>query len=108
MKRASAFALVLVTAPDLKTARKLTRLILSERLAACVNLVPRLESHYWWRDKMERASEVLLIIKTTRKTLPRLEQTVLAAHPYETPEFVVVPLQGGNGTYLQWLASNCR
>lgn len=108
MKRTTTFVLVLVTAPELKTARRLTRLILTERLAACVNLVPRLESHYWWRDKMEKANEVLLLIKTNRKTLPRLEQVVLAAHPYETPEFVVLPFQAGSDAYFQWLAANCR
>jgi periplasmic divalent cation tolerance protein len=108
MKRSAAFAVVLVTVPDRKTARRLARLILDEHLAACVNLVPRLESHYWWQGKIERSGEIQLVIKTTRRNLVRLETTVLAAHPYETPEFLVLPVQAGSSGYLKWLAANCH
>ena len=107
MKTAKGFQLVLVTAPDLKTARKLAQAALAERLAACANLVPKMESHYWWRGKMERSSEVLLIFKTTSSRLSALEKLVLKLHPYDTPEFVVVNLSGGNRRYLDWLGANC-
>ena len=102
------FAIVLVTAPDLKTARRLARLALQARLVACANLVPNLESHYWWQGKIERSPEVLLLLKTTTGRLARLEKLILAEHPYDTPEFVVVPLRGGNRRYLDWLAASCR
>ena len=107
MKATSAHALVLVTAPDLKVARRLTGLILDARLAACVNLVPKIESYYWWQGKRETSREVLLVIKTTKRRLAALEKTVLAAHPYETPEFVVLPVTGGNAPYLVWWTANC-
>ena len=106
MKSAAAFALVLVTAPNLKTARALARIMLKERLAACVNLVPKIESHYWWQGKIESGAEVLLMIKTRKTRLQALEKCILAAHPYDTPEFLVLPLTAGNGKYLQWLAAS--
>ena len=108
MKSAANFRLVLVTAPDLKTARKLARAALAGRLAACANLVPKIESHYWWRGKIERSAEVLLIFKTTTRRLAALEKLVVELHPYDTPEFVVVKLSAGNRRYLAWLAAECR
>src|SRR6266850_7088728 len=96
VKSAKTFQLVLVTAPDLKTARALARAALSARLIACANLVRGIESHYWWQGKIERGAEVLLILKTTRARLVALEKCILAHHPYDTPEFIVLPLTGGN------------
>src|ERR1017187_3255709 len=77
MKPAAKFKLVLVTAPDLKTGRSLAKAALAARLAACANLVPKMESHYWWRGKMERGAEVLLIFKTTSTRLAALEKLVI-------------------------------
>jgi periplasmic divalent cation tolerance protein len=104
MKTAEPFRLVLVTAPDLKTARKLAQSALAARLIACANLIPQVESHYRWHGKIERANEVLLLFKTTRPKLAKLEKLILAAHPYDTPEFVVLKLDAGNARYLAWLA----
>ena len=107
MKSAAACALVLVTAPNLKTARSLTRTILKDKLAACVNLVPKIESHYWWQGRIESGTEVLMVIKTRKTRLKALEKAILATHPYETPEFVVLPLTAGNEKYLAWLSASC-
>jgi periplasmic divalent cation tolerance protein len=95
--------MALVTAPDRRVARRIARAILESRAAACVNIVPGLESHYWWQGKLERGSEVLLLIKTTRAKLAWLEKTVLANHPYDTPEFIVVGVESGNERYLEWI-----
>ena len=108
MKSAAQFALVLVTTPDLKTARSLARAALQARLAACVNLIPKVESHYWWRGKLERGVEVLLLFKTSKANLMGLENYILAKHPYDTPEFVVVHLSKGNQRYLDWLAGSLK
>jgi periplasmic divalent cation tolerance protein len=108
MTRSSKFALALVTAPDMKTARRLARSALAARLIACANLVPKVESHYWWRGKIERGSEMLMVLKTTTRQLSALEELVLAEHPYDTPEFVVIRLEGGNNRYLDWLAEAVR
>jgi periplasmic divalent cation tolerance protein len=103
---ASKFATVLTTAPDLKTARALAKAALQARLIACANLVPKIESHYWWQEKIESGAEVLLILKTQKSKLAALEKLVLARHPYDTPEFLVLPVSAGNKKYLDWLAQN--
>ena len=104
MKRATKFAVILVTAPDLKTARALARAALSAHLIACANLIPKIESRYWWQGKVESGNEVLLILKTQKSKLAALEKLVLAKHPYDTPEFIVLQLTAGNKKYLDWLA----
>ena len=103
VKSAATFAIVLVTAPDLKTARTLARAALAAKLIACANLVPKIESHYWWRGKIESATEVLLVLKTRKSKLAALEKLLLARHPYDTPEFLVLPVSAGSEKYLAWL-----
>ncbi len=107
MKSSRNFAIGLVTAPDLKTARSLAKAALAARLIACANLVPGVESHYRWRGKVESAREVLMVMKTRRRQLAALEKLILAKHPYDTAEFVVVPLSQGTKRYLDWLGSSC-
>lgn len=106
MKKTPQFSIVLVTAPNKRVARTLAASALKARLAACANLISPIESHYWWRGKIERGAEVLLIFKTTRRRLAALEKLILQEHPYDTPEFIVLPLQEGSERYLDWLASN--
>ena len=108
MKSATKFAIVLVTTPDLKAARALAKAALQARLTACANLVPKIESHFWWRGKINSGAEVLLILKTTKSKLAALEELALARHPYDTPEFLVLPLTAGSERYLDWLAASCR
>jgi periplasmic divalent cation tolerance protein len=107
MKSALEFAVVLVTAPNLKTARALARIALQERLIACANLIPKIESHYWWQEKIESGAEVLLVLKTQKAKLPALEKLILSKHPYDMPEFLVLPLSAGNKRYLDWLNQSC-
>lgn len=104
MKKSSLFAIVFVTAPNTRVARSLARAALRSRLAACANLMPRVESHYWWQGKMEKSAEALIIFKTPVSRLKDLEKLILREHPYDTPEFVILPLTGGNERYLDWLA----
>ena len=106
MKTAARFRLVLVTAPDLKVARGLARTILQARLAACVNLLPGVESHYWWQGALETGREVLLLIKTDQQRLAALERLVRETHPYDTPEFLALPIRAGSARYLDWMAAN--
>jgi periplasmic divalent cation tolerance protein len=108
MKSAANFSIALVTAPDLKTARALAKAALSARLVACANLIPKIESHYRWQGKIESSAEVLLVLKTTKSKLAALEKLVLAKHPYDTPEFLVLPLNDGSRKYLDWLTTSCR
>src|ERR1700722_13081448 len=103
MKSTAKFAIVLVSAPDLKTARGLAKAALKSKLIACANLIPKIESHYWWHGKIESGAEVLLILKTQKSKLAALEKLILAKHPYDTPEFLALPLKAGNKKYLDWL-----
>jgi periplasmic divalent cation tolerance protein len=97
------YAVVLVTAPDVKTARRLAQAALAARLIACANLLPRIESHYWWQSKIESGAEVLLVLKTTTARLAALEKLIVAEHPYDTPEFLVLPISRGTKRYLDWV-----
>jgi periplasmic divalent cation tolerance protein len=103
VKSAKGLAIVLVTVPNVKTARKLAALALKARLVACANLIPKIESHYWWQGKIENSSEILLLLKTSKTRLRALERLVLANHPYDTPEFLVLSIGLGSKRYLQWL-----
>ena len=100
------FAVVLATAPDMDLARRLAKAALEAKLAACANIVPAVESHYWWKGKLESSDEVLLIFKTRQQLLPKLERAVREIHPYDTPEFVALPLTTGSRKYLAWLTDN--
>ena len=100
------FAVVLVTAPDMDLARRLAKAALEAKLAACANIVPAVESHYWWKGKLESSDEVLLIFKTRQQLLPKLERAVREIHPYDTPEFVALPLTASSQKYLAWIEDN--
>lgn len=106
MKTPATHFIALVTAPDLKMARLLSDGALRARLAACANLIPKTESHYWWQGKIESSAEVLILFKTTRAKLKALEKLIVAKHPYNTPEFIVLPVIAGNRRYLDWLSAS--
>lgn len=108
MKSTTGHAIVLVTAPKLLVARRLARILLEQRLIACANIVPRVESHYWWQGRIESGDEVLLVLKTRRSSLRKLEAAVLTHHPYDTPEFLVLNLNAGSKRYLDWLDAETR
>src|SRR5881397_3942002 len=108
MKQASNAVLVLVTAPNLDTAPALAKAALGARLVACANLIPKIESHYWWQGKIEAGAEVLMLLKTTTARLAALEKLIVAKHPYDTPEFIVLPVTRGNKRYLDWLKTSVR
>ena len=96
-------SLVLCTCPDRETARHLAERLVGERLAACVNIVPGLESVYEWQGQVEHDNEVLLIIKTNAERYPLLEEAIRQNHPYELPEIIRVSLNGGLREYLHWI-----
>ena len=96
----------LMTAPNVETARKIAQAALTQKLAACANIIPNLESHYWWQGKLEQSAEVLIVFKTTVKMQMALRDSVLANHPYETPEFIAQAIDFGNDAYLAWIRQN--
>ena len=84
----------------------LARTLVAEKLAACVNVLPPMQSIYSWQGVIEKTAEHQLVIKTTSRRRDELEARLKALHPYETPEFVVVRIQDGSPEYLQWLRLN--
>lgn len=97
------FIQVTTTASTKDEAAKIAAALLEQRLAACVQVVGPIESHYWWKGKIERSGEWLCIIKTVRKRYPAVESAILANHSYEVPEIVACPIEGGSELYLDWL-----
>ena len=97
---------VFITAANSEEATRLAEMLVERRLAACVQILPEMESVYRWQGKIERQKEVLLIAKTTSSRFEELERKVRAIHSYETPEIVALPLAAGSPAYLEWLNSS--
>ena len=98
------YCCVLSTVPSIKKARVLAGLLVSRRLAACVQILPGLESHYRWRGRKEISKEVLLLIKTRMSNYKKIEKTLLENHPYEVPEIICLPITTGSRSYLDWIS----
>src|SRR3989338_5215975 len=96
--------LVITNLPDAQAAGQLARRLVEERVAACVNQLAPCISTYRWQGKIDTATEVPLLIKTTRAAYPRLEQLIRTVHPYELPEIIAVPVTAGFPAYLGWIS----
>ena len=104
MSEASAEAIVvLMTAANGEEAARLADMLVGAHLAACVQIMPEMESVYRWQGKVERQSEILLLAKTTTVKFDELEREVRALHSHETPEIIAVPVAAGSAPYLEWL-----
>ena len=97
---------VFIAAPNKEEAARLADMLVERRLAACVQILPELESVYRWHGKVERQDEVLLIAKTINSKFAELEREVRAVHSYETPEIIALPVTAASAPYLEWLAAN--
>jgi len=96
--------LVITNFPDAPSAEKLARQLIEAHVAACVNQLASCTSTYCWQGKIETATEVPLLIKTTVEAYPRVEKLIRAAHPYELPEIIAVPVTAGLPAYLDWVS----
>jgi periplasmic divalent cation tolerance protein len=94
---------VYTTYPSLVEAERAGRAIVEKRLAACVNIIPGMISHYWWEGKVDRGEEVVMIVKTRATLADAVQAAVKASHPYTTPALLVLPLESVEATYLGWL-----
>jgi len=97
---------VLCTAPDEDCAEELAGRVLAARLAACVTMLPGATSWYYWEGKLEQASEVQLLLKSDVAHQQQLIDLLKTAHPYQTPELLVLPVQHGESEYLSWLSAS--
>jgi periplasmic divalent cation tolerance protein len=95
--------IVLCTAGSEEEARKIARHVVEQRLAACVNIVPQIESIYRWQGKMESAREWLLLIKTTVENFPDVRDAIRELHSYELPECISISVEDGSAAYLEWI-----
>ena len=99
---------VLMTAANGEEAARLADLLIGAHLAACVQILPEMESVYRWQGKIERQAETLLLAKTTRSKFEELEREVRALHSYETPEIIALPIVAGSAPYLEWLRKSLQ
>jgi periplasmic divalent cation tolerance protein len=95
--------LVYTTWPSIVEAERAGRMLVEKRLAACVNILPGMISHYWWKDALERAEEVVAIFKTRASLAEPLREAMRAAHPYDTPSFMVLPAESVDADYYRWI-----
>lgn len=102
----SRYRVLLITVPSKKAGLKLTQGLIHQKLAACVNFVPGLESYYWWKGKVEKAHEVLLLVKTQKVLVQTVIAYVRENHPYELCETIALPVLEGNREYLRWISAS--
>jgi len=102
MEEASRVVVLITTATE-EEAHSIAELLLNQRKAACVNIVPRVDSLFWWQGKLDSAQESLLIVKTRASLLPEVIEMVKRAHSYEVPEIIALPIISGNEDYLKWM-----
>jgi periplasmic divalent cation tolerance protein len=106
MEQTSDPIVVLMTAGSREEAARLADILVNARLAACVQVLPEIESVYHWQGKVERAPEILLLAKTTAENFTALEAAVRSLHSYETPEIIALPITAASAPYLEWLTAN--
>ncbi len=102
------YRIVFCTVPSKKSADKITKAVLEKRFAACVNTLSFVSSSYWWKGKIERSSELLLIMKTQKTKMKKLIECVKANHPYETAEIISMEIKEGNEDYLAWIKQSVK
>ena len=100
--------LVYTTWPSIVEAERAGRAIVEKRLAACVNIVPGMISHYWWQDKIERAEETVMLIKTRASLAEAVRQAVKETHSYTTPAIMVLPLESVDADYYRWIVEQAK
>ena len=103
MKKDADYQLLITTCPNIEVANNLAQTLVKNQLAACVNIIPQIQSVYEWEGEVISDTEILLLIKTRRERYVAIEQTLLEQHPYEVPELIVLPIETGLPSYLGWL-----
>jgi periplasmic divalent cation tolerance protein len=100
--------LALSTFPDAEIARRISNQLVTERFAACANILPSVESVYRWKEKIESGNETFVFFKVSERRQSAFQEKLRSLHPYDVPEIIFVPVTGGLPEYLQWVSENCR
>lgn len=100
--------IVLVTASNKKEAQKIAAGLVNAKLAACVNVIDKIDSLFFWQGKLDKAKECLLVIKSRKEKLPEIIKLVKSLHSYEVPEIIGIPIIGGSKSYLRWIDASVR
>ena len=99
--------LAISTFPDRETAQRISNQLVTEKLAACANILPGVESIYRWKEKIETGSETLVLFKLSEDRQPAFQEKLRSLHPYEVPEIIFIPITGGLPDYLRWVTESC-
>jgi periplasmic divalent cation tolerance protein len=99
--------LALSTFPDRETAQRIANQLVTEKFAACANILPQIESIYRWQDKVETGNETLTLFKVSEDRRPAFQEKLSSLHPYEVPEIIFLPISAGLPDYLRWVAESC-
>jgi periplasmic divalent cation tolerance protein len=99
---------IFVTAANKREAEKISRVLIREKLAACVNIIENVHSLFWWQAKIDSAKEALLIIKTRKALIDKVIRKVKSLHSYAVPEIIALPIIAGNKKYLEWIDASTR
>ena len=97
------YTIIYVTTKTQKEAKKIAQVVLKKKLVACVNIIPRVESMYWWKKKIEHHGESVIIMKTKESLVSRVIETVKKVHSYSTPCIIAIPITSGNRNFLDWI-----
>ncbi len=103
-----AYSILMTTCSSKKEAQGLLTLLLENRLIACGNLIPSVESHYWWQGKIEISNEVLILLKTESRLSDDVIKFIKENHSYEVTEVLSLPIEKGNDAYLQWISDSLK
>ena len=106
--KTSPFVVLLITTATAEEAQRISRVLLEQKKVACVNIVPKVNSFFWWQGKLDSAEESLLIVKTKASQLSEIVPLVKEIHSYDIPELIALPIIGGNQDYLEWIQKEVR
>jgi len=98
------YILIMVTCASKEEARRISARLLAKRLIACANILPKIESKFWWKGKLEGAAEFLVTMKTVRSNFKKIEAQIRLIHSYEVPEIIAIPIVAGSRDYLGWIS----
>ena len=101
------YIVIFITAKNIKEANKIAEKLAKEKLVACANIVKGVRSVFWWEKKIDKADEVLLILKSKKSCFKKIVKTVTLLHSYNVPEIIALPIVDGNRDYLKWIEESC-